>query len=63
MCDSVHIQAPDWNEELQAARDLPLGSLEERLQRDRALLQVAKRSCYLAQTHGTHHSSSPHLYL
>ncbi|XP_070821605.1 clustered mitochondria protein homolog [Chaetodon trifascialis] len=33
-------QAPDWNEELQAARDLPLGSLEERLQRDRALLQV-----------------------
>ncbi|XP_008280230.1 clustered mitochondria protein homolog [Stegastes partitus] len=33
-------QAPDWNEELQAARDLPQGSLEERLQRDRALLQV-----------------------
>ncbi|XP_070760676.1 clustered mitochondria protein homolog [Enoplosus armatus] len=33
-------QAPDWNEEFQAARDLPLGSLEERLQRDRALLQV-----------------------
>uniref|UniRef100_A0A8D0ATA9 Clustered mitochondria protein homolog n=1 Tax=Sander lucioperca TaxID=283035 RepID=A0A8D0ATA9_SANLU len=33
-------EAPDWNEELQAARDLPQGSLEERLQRDRALLQV-----------------------
>ncbi|XP_029366249.1 clustered mitochondria protein homolog [Echeneis naucrates] len=33
-------QAPDWNEELQAARDLPQGSLEERLQRDRALVQV-----------------------
>ncbi|XP_042343829.1 clustered mitochondria protein homolog [Plectropomus leopardus] len=33
-------QAPDWNEELQAARDLPQSSLEERLQRDRALLQV-----------------------
>uniref|UniRef100_A0AAQ5XCR4 Clu domain-containing protein n=1 Tax=Amphiprion ocellaris TaxID=80972 RepID=A0AAQ5XCR4_AMPOC len=33
-------QAPDWNEELQAARDLPQGSLEERLQRDRTLLQV-----------------------
>ncbi|XP_040898738.1 clustered mitochondria protein homolog [Toxotes jaculatrix] len=33
-------QAPDWNEELQAARDLPQGNLEERLQRDRALLQV-----------------------
>ncbi|XP_070689423.1 clustered mitochondria protein homolog [Pempheris klunzingeri] len=33
-------QAPDWNEELQAARGLPMGSLEERLQRDRALLQV-----------------------
>uniref|UniRef100_A0AAV2MQX9 Clu domain-containing protein n=1 Tax=Knipowitschia caucasica TaxID=637954 RepID=A0AAV2MQX9_KNICA len=33
-------QAPDWNEELQAARDLPQGSLEERLQRDKALLQV-----------------------
>ncbi|XP_040050541.2 clustered mitochondria protein homolog isoform X2 [Gasterosteus aculeatus] len=33
-------QAPDWNEELQAARDLPQGSVEERLQRDRALLQV-----------------------
>ncbi|XP_029617785.1 tuftelin-interacting protein 11-like [Salmo trutta] len=33
-------QAPDWNEELQAARDLPQGSMEERLQRDRALLQV-----------------------
>ncbi|XP_023269367.1 clustered mitochondria protein homolog [Seriola lalandi dorsalis] len=33
-------QAPDWNEELQAARDLPQGSLEERLQRDRALIQV-----------------------
>uniref|UniRef100_A0A667YRG9 Clustered mitochondria protein homolog n=1 Tax=Myripristis murdjan TaxID=586833 RepID=A0A667YRG9_9TELE len=31
---------PDWNEELQAARDLPQGSLEERLHRDRALLQV-----------------------
>ncbi|MEQ2256265.1 hypothetical protein ILYODFUR_022538 [Ilyodon furcidens] len=33
-------QAPDWNEELQAARDLPQGSLEERLQRDKTLLQV-----------------------
>uniref|UniRef100_A0A1A8IWA1 Clu domain-containing protein n=2 Tax=Nothobranchius TaxID=28779 RepID=A0A1A8IWA1_NOTKU len=33
-------QAPDWNEELQVARDLPQGSLEERLQRDRALIQV-----------------------
>ncbi|XP_068994474.1 clustered mitochondria protein homolog [Embiotoca jacksoni] len=33
-------QALDWNEELQAARDLPQGSLEERLQRDKALLQV-----------------------
>ncbi|XP_051509137.1 clustered mitochondria protein homolog [Myxocyprinus asiaticus] len=33
-------QAPDWNKELQAARDLPRRSLEERLQRDRALLQV-----------------------
>lgn len=33
-------QAPDWNEELQTARDLPQGSLEERLQRDKALLQV-----------------------
>lgn len=33
-------QAPDWNEELQAARDLPIGNLEERLQRDRSLLQV-----------------------
>ncbi|XP_068422909.1 clustered mitochondria protein homolog [Clinocottus analis] len=33
-------QAPDWNEELQAVRDLPQGSLEERLQRDKALLQV-----------------------
>uniref|UniRef100_A0A3Q4GK75 Clustered mitochondria protein homolog n=1 Tax=Neolamprologus brichardi TaxID=32507 RepID=A0A3Q4GK75_NEOBR len=30
---------PDWNEELQAARDLPQGSLEERLQRDKAVLQ------------------------
>ncbi|XP_072538059.1 clustered mitochondria protein homolog [Salminus brasiliensis] len=33
-------QAPDWNEELQAARDLPQSTLEERLQRDKALLQV-----------------------
>uniref|UniRef100_A0A8D3BSF1 Clu domain-containing protein n=1 Tax=Scophthalmus maximus TaxID=52904 RepID=A0A8D3BSF1_SCOMX len=33
-------QTPDWNEELQAARDLPQGSLEERLQKDRTLLQV-----------------------
>ncbi|XP_019722469.1 clustered mitochondria protein homolog [Hippocampus comes] len=33
-------QAPDWNEELQAARDRPQTSLEERLQRERALLQV-----------------------
>ncbi|XP_056275747.1 clustered mitochondria protein homolog isoform X2 [Pseudoliparis swirei] len=33
-------QAPDWNEELQAVRDLPQRSLEERLQRDKALLQV-----------------------
>ncbi|KAJ8414081.1 hypothetical protein AAFF_G00066790, partial [Aldrovandia affinis] len=33
-------QAPDWNDELQSARDRPQGSVEERLQRDRALLQV-----------------------
>uniref|UniRef100_A0A096LQ32 Clustered mitochondria protein homolog n=2 Tax=Poecilia formosa TaxID=48698 RepID=A0A096LQ32_POEFO len=33
-------QTPDWNEELQAARDLSQGSLEERLQRDKVLLQV-----------------------
>ncbi|CAN9513275.1 unnamed protein product [Ophioblennius macclurei] len=33
-------QAPDWNEELQAARDLPARTLEERLHRDRALLQI-----------------------
>ncbi|XP_049907229.1 clustered mitochondria protein homolog [Epinephelus moara] len=33
-------QTPDWNEELQVARNLPQGSLEERLQRERALLQV-----------------------
>lgn len=33
-------QAPDWNEELQAARNLPQGSLEERLQRDKTLLHV-----------------------
>ncbi|XP_076859579.1 clustered mitochondria protein homolog [Brachyhypopomus gauderio] len=33
-------QAPDWNEELQAARDLPQTTLEERLQREKALLQV-----------------------
>ncbi|KAJ8005691.1 hypothetical protein DPEC_G00120550 [Dallia pectoralis] len=33
-------QAPDWNEELQVARDLPQRNMEERLQRDRALLQV-----------------------
>lgn len=38
-----NVQTPDWNEELQAARDLPDSSLEERLQRDRALLQVAKK--------------------
>lgn len=39
-----YVQAPDWNEDLQAARDLPIGTLEERLQRDKALLQVAKKS-------------------
>lgn len=33
-------QTPDWNEELQAAKDLPVGTLEERLQRDKTLLQV-----------------------
>ncbi|KAG7489609.1 hypothetical protein JOB18_016073 [Solea senegalensis] len=33
-------QTPDWNEELQAARDLPQSSVEERLHRDRAMLQV-----------------------
>uniref|UniRef100_A0A3B4BDJ6 Clu domain-containing protein n=1 Tax=Periophthalmus magnuspinnatus TaxID=409849 RepID=A0A3B4BDJ6_9GOBI len=33
--DEQPAQAPDWNEELQAARDLPQGSLEERLQRDK----------------------------
>uniref|UniRef100_A0A8C5HH57 Clustered mitochondria protein homolog n=1 Tax=Gouania willdenowi TaxID=441366 RepID=A0A8C5HH57_GOUWI len=33
-------QPPDWNEELQTARDLPHQSLEERLQRDRAVQQV-----------------------
>lgn len=36
----VYTQPPDWNEELQAARDLPQGRLEERLQRDKAVLQV-----------------------
>ncbi|XP_026124766.1 clustered mitochondria protein homolog isoform X2 [Carassius auratus] len=36
----LNAQAPDWNKELQTARDLPQRSLEERLQRDRALLQV-----------------------
>ncbi|KAA0714413.1 Clustered mitochondria protein -like protein [Triplophysa tibetana] len=36
----LNSQAPDWNKEIQAARDLPQRSLEERLQRDRALLQV-----------------------
>uniref|UniRef100_A0A4W4FGN6 Si:ch211-166a6.5 n=1 Tax=Electrophorus electricus TaxID=8005 RepID=A0A4W4FGN6_ELEEL len=36
----LHAQAPDWNEELQAARDLPQTTLEERLQREKALLQV-----------------------
>lgn len=38
--DQAATQPPDWNEELQAARDLPQGSLEERLQRDKAVLQV-----------------------
>ncbi|KAL4646532.1 hypothetical protein GN956_G10055 [Arapaima gigas] len=33
-------QAPDWNEELQAARDLSQSTLEDRLLRDRAMLQV-----------------------
>ncbi|KAK2837331.1 hypothetical protein Q5P01_014543 [Channa striata] len=33
-------QVQDWNEELQTAHDLPQGSLEERLQRGRTLLQV-----------------------
>ncbi|XP_027022642.2 clustered mitochondria protein homolog [Tachysurus fulvidraco] len=33
-------QAPDWNEEIQTARDLPQTTLEERLQREKALLQV-----------------------
>lgn len=33
-------QAPDWNEEMQTARDLPQNTLEERLQREKALLQV-----------------------
>ncbi|RXN03237.1 clustered mitochondria-like protein [Labeo rohita] len=36
----INARAADWNKELQAARDLPQRSLEERLQRDRALLQV-----------------------
>lgn len=36
----LNAQVLDWNKELQAARDLPQRSLEERLQRDRALLQV-----------------------
>ncbi|XP_073675384.1 clustered mitochondria protein homolog [Garra rufa] len=36
----LNAQTPDWNKELQTARDLPQRSLEERLQRDRALLQV-----------------------
>ncbi|KAK7934067.1 hypothetical protein WMY93_004963 [Mugilogobius chulae] len=38
--DEQPAQVPDWNEELQTARDLPRGNLEERLQRDKALLQV-----------------------
>ncbi|KAK1893333.1 Clustered mitochondria protein like [Dissostichus eleginoides] len=40
MDDQLETQAPDWNEDLQAARDLPQGSLEERLRRDKTLLQV-----------------------
>ncbi|XP_065104326.1 clustered mitochondria protein homolog [Paramisgurnus dabryanus] len=36
----LNTQAPDWNKEIQAARDLPQRTLEERLHRDRALLQV-----------------------
>ncbi|XP_030629328.1 clustered mitochondria protein homolog isoform X2 [Chanos chanos] len=38
--EQLNAQAPDWNEELQAARDLPQTTLEERLQRERTLLQV-----------------------
>ncbi|KAJ8379812.1 hypothetical protein SKAU_G00005900 [Synaphobranchus kaupii] len=38
--EHIGSQAPDWNDELQAARDLPQGTAEERLLRDRALLQV-----------------------
>lgn len=37
---TVCVQAPDWNEEMQTARDLPQTNLEERLQREKALLQV-----------------------
>ncbi|XP_060787762.1 clustered mitochondria protein homolog isoform X2 [Neoarius graeffei] len=36
----LNAQAPDWNEEMQTARDLPQTTLEERLQREKALLQV-----------------------
>uniref|UniRef100_A0A3Q4GD51 Clustered mitochondria protein homolog n=1 Tax=Neolamprologus brichardi TaxID=32507 RepID=A0A3Q4GD51_NEOBR len=47
----VYTQPPDWNEELQAARDLPQGSLEERLQRDKAVLQVnIKALCFYIGT-------------
>nr|XP_020450014.1 clustered mitochondria protein homolog [Monopterus albus] len=38
--EQASTRVPDWNEELQTARDLPQGCLEERLHRDRALLQV-----------------------
>lgn len=44
---------------MQAARDLPLGSLEERLQRDKTLLQVAKNSCTQTQTTAKHFTSPP----
>ncbi|KAF7695207.1 clustered mitochondria protein homolog [Silurus meridionalis] len=36
----LNAQAPDWNEEMQTARDLPQTTLEERLQREKTLLQV-----------------------
>ncbi|KAL2092562.1 hypothetical protein ACEWY4_012360 [Coilia grayii] len=40
MQEHIIPETPDWNEELQAARGLPQKTLEERLQRDRAIQQV-----------------------
>ena len=41
--DHIPGQTRDWNEELQTTHELPRGTLQERLTRERAIFKVCKK--------------------